>query len=169
MRWYYHILPIKAEGPIWKKRLKDFRSKRWWMTPRKQHFPQLQQSWFINKFIQTAIAFIKPTQVHTRQKFQHKEGEVVTKHHPYLRIYLQFIASENVKMIFLQWIDTGYINHSPREKTLCSWVATEHKWNSMFCFCFVCFCCVVVHVWYSLLCEEKERTWSWVDRKCRWN
>lgn len=154
----FQIPSLKAEGSPRKRRWKDCKIQRKWLTPRKQ--------WCTYEIRDHDNMHKKWTGLH-QSNSHHWEGEVDRDSHSWPRNYLQLMSDDNRKANFLQWSITGYINHSrigpkgPMPKS--SWLTQNglHVFWFVLRGCIIGFCCSYL-VLFSFL--EGERSWSFIGR-----
>lgn len=96
----YHGQTSQGFGSRYKRRQKDFRRQRWWVTPRRQQIDTHSNH-------RDCDSMHKPAEVQTRQQSQHREGKVDPMSQPQPGSYFQWIPIEKGKICFLRWNALG--------------------------------------------------------------
>lgn len=124
---------LEAQGSMGKRRQKDRKNQRSWVTPRK---------WCMNS--QRLTACTKPELIHARQNPSTEKGEKTqSPTPPPIRKLFALISARRGKMTFLQESDTEYVNHTPMEACAQELLTnTKQTPRSVHvCVCFMCCCC----------------------------
>lgn len=108
----YQSLPLKDQGTMWKRRWKDYKHQRWWITPRKQHILDttgLTHTWefqFCGSMHRPCRSSTKPNPSMKKKKQMQNS---TSNQESICILYLM----PKKKISFLQWRVIGYTNHTP--------------------------------------------------------
>lgn len=149
--------PLRAQLSVWKRRQKDGKGWRWWMTSQKQCLPDTTESmhiWTHRDCGSEHRAYTDSKQMGS----QHWDGEVDIGSQP-----LQGAVTDTGKgkICLLHWSLTVYINHTPGQAPY-SGVANTKKNAKYFCFILlwfrltgllpVCFDFCFAYFWFVSVC-----------------